>query len=238
RYPHEFSGGQRQRIGIARALALEPKLLVLDEPVSALDVSIQAGVINLLEDLQRRLGVAYLFIAHDLSVVRHISHRVAVMYLGKIMEIGPAEAVIRDPRNPYTAALVSVSPSPTPPAEGEAPLRTILVGETPDAVRIPSGCRFHPRCPAARAAGILERCRVEAPPLFDVGGGHASACWLAEGGGRLPKLAPTTGVPAAEVSPDEVGRPAEDEEAGAGADVTPDPIEEAFDRPGRTRTMG
>jgi oligopeptide/dipeptide ABC transporter ATP-binding protein len=222
RYPHELSGGQRQRVVIAGALVMDPELVVADEPVSMLDVSIRTELLRLMLDLRRERGLTYLFITHDLSLAWVIADRIAVMYLGKIMELGPAEDVIRDPRNPYTAALVSVSPSPTPPAEGEPTKRTILVGETPDAVRIPTGCRFHPRCPAARAAGILERCQREEPPLFDVGGGHASACWLAEGGGRLPVLAPTTDVPAAELA----------QEAGTNGEVpapTPDPVEEALD---------
>jgi oligopeptide/dipeptide ABC transporter ATP-binding protein len=172
---------------------VSPKLIVADEPVSALDVSVQAQVVNLLEDLQAKFGLTYLFIAHDLAVVRHISDRIAVMYLGKIMEIGPAGAVIRSPHNPYTQALVSVSPSPDPPTKGERAKRTILVGETPDAAHVPSGCRFHPRCPYA-----FDRCRVEEPPLFDVGLGHQAACWLVEGGRSLPVLdaAPQTALAA------------------------------------------
>ncbi len=230
RYPHELSGGQRQRVVIAGALVMDPELVVADEPVSMLDVSIRTELLRLMLDLRRERGLTYLFITHDLSLAWVIADRIAVMYLGKIMEIGPAERVIRDPRNPYTQALVSVSPSPTPPAPGERVARTILVGETPDAINIPSGCRFHPRCPAARAAGILERCRSEAPPLFDVGDGQASACWLAEGGGRLPVLAPTTGVPAAQAAGlDGVTEPVV---------PPPDPIGDVFDAAGPGRGIG
>jgi oligopeptide/dipeptide ABC transporter ATP-binding protein len=177
RYPHELSGGQRQRVVIAGALVMNPDLVVADEPVSMLDVSIRTELLRLMLDLRRERGLAYLFITHDLSVAWVLADRIAVMYLGKIMEIGPAERVIRSPRNPYTQALVSVSPSPDPPAEGERAARTILVGETPDAAHVPPGCRFNPRCPA-----VFDRCRVDEPPLFDVGGGQQAACWLAEGG--------------------------------------------------------
>jgi oligopeptide/dipeptide ABC transporter ATP-binding protein len=183
RYPHELSGGQRQRVVIAGALVMRPELIVADEPVSMLDVSIRTELLRLMLDLRRELGLTYLFITHDLSLAWVIADRIAVMYLGRILEIGPAEQVIRDPHNPYTQALVSVSPSPDPPEAGERARRTILVGETPDAVRIPSGCRFHPRCPYA-----FDRCRVEEPPLFDVGPGQQAACWLVEGGRKLPVL--------------------------------------------------
>ncbi len=231
RFPHELSGGQRQRVVIAGALVMDPELVVADEPVSMLDVSIRTELLRLMLDLRKERGLTYLFITHDLSLAWVIADRIAVMYLGVIMEIGPAEAVIRDPRNPYTQALVSVSPSPTPPAEGARVPRTILVGETPDAAHVPSGCRFHPRCPAARAAGILDRCRAESPPLFDVGGGQASACWLAENGGRLPALAPTIGVPAAVVDEDGV-------DGAAGVPPPPDRIDEALGAGGTGRGGG
>jgi oligopeptide/dipeptide ABC transporter ATP-binding protein len=177
RYPHELSGGQRQRVVIAGALVMDPELVVADEPVSMLDVSIRTELLRLMLDLRRERGLTYLFITHDLAIAWVLADRIAVMYLGKIMEIGPAERVIRSPRNPYTQALVSVSPSPDPPGEGEDAKRTILVGETPDAAHVPSGCRFHPRCPLA-----FDRCKVDEPPLFDVGEGQQAACWLAEQG--------------------------------------------------------
>jgi oligopeptide/dipeptide ABC transporter ATP-binding protein len=185
RYPHELSGGQRQRVVIAGALVMSPEVIVADEPVSMLDVSIRTELLRLMLDLRAERGLTYLFITHDLSLAWVIADRIAVMYLGKIMEIGPAEEVIRSPHNPYTQALVSVSPSPDPPTAGTRAKRTILVGETPDAAHVPSGCRFHPRCPYA-----FDRCRVEEPPLFDVGAGHQAACWLAEGGRSLPVLPP------------------------------------------------
>lgn len=179
RYPHEFSGGQRQRIGIARAIAVHPELIIADEPVSALDLSIQAQVINLLRDIQKDFGLSYLFIAHDLAVVEHISDRVAVMYLGRIVELAPSLDIYRAPKHPYTEALLNAVPVPDP--EGLQP-RKHLAGEVPSPISPPSGCHFHPRCPYAK-----EICSQQSPQLLDQGNGHLAACHFSDQVGEFRK---------------------------------------------------
>jgi peptide/nickel transport system ATP-binding protein len=174
RYPHEFSGGQRQRIALARLLALKPEFIVLDEPTSALDVSVQANILNTLKDLQKKYGFTYLFISHDLGVVKYMSHRIGVMYLGKLVEVGPADRIFKNPLHPYTKFLLSAIPVPDPELARELKEKRMKVtGEPPSPINPPAGCRFHPRCPF-----VMDRCKKEEPPLMEVEKDHYVACWL------------------------------------------------------------
>jgi len=220
RYPHEFSGGQRQRIGIARALALNPDFIVLDEPVSALDVSIQSQVLNLLADLQEEFGLTYLFIAHNLAVVQHISDRVGVMYLGKLVELADVESLYVQPRHPYSVALLSAVPEPDPRRRKK---RLVLKGDVPSPVAPPSGCRFHTRCWLREQLDDPERCETEEPKLRDIEGGHMSACHFAE------DVTPETVAAAAEAQARHEQRRADDEAAGISKPKTDTLAEDAGD---------
>jgi oligopeptide/dipeptide ABC transporter ATP-binding protein len=226
RYPHEFSGGQRQRAGIARALAVSPEFIAADEAVSALDVSIQAQIINLLSELQRELGLTYLFIAHDLSVVRHISDRIAVMYLGEVVELSASREVYRRPLHPYTVALVSAVPIPDPAVELRRK-RMILIGDVPSPANPPSGCRFHTRCWLRRELDNPERCATESPELRQVEAGHGVACHFAEELLAEPRRSQLIGEAAGRTS----GRSTAPEEAITPGPEAP-PTDDAFFAPG------